>query len=79
MDSACEAPEYAAHVERLRAADPGLAAELAGCAGVEHVLVWMPQRGLGRAAVDIIGQDEFNYDFLIELEAGGRWLAFGVF
>jgi hypothetical protein len=28
--------------------------------------------------VDIVGQDEFHYDFLVRLDAEGRWLAFGV-
>jgi hypothetical protein len=36
----------------------------------------MQRRGLKR--VDIVAQDEFHYDFLIELEPGGRWAAFGV-
>ena len=32
----------------------------------------MQRRGLGRARVDIIAQDEFHYDFLIELAPTGR-------
>lgn len=70
--------EYADHVEQLRADWPDLAADIAGFTGIEHVLTWMQQRGRARAAIDIVGQDEFSYDFLIELEPGGRWLAFGV-
>ena len=71
-------PEYADHVERLRAACPDLASEFAPFHGVEEVLQWMQRRYGGRVAVDIVGQDEFHYDFLIELEPGGRWVSFGV-
>jgi hypothetical protein len=70
--------DYADHVEVLRHQDPDLADEVAAFPSITGVLAWMQRRGLARAAVDIIGQDEFHYDFLIELERGGRWLAFGV-
>jgi hypothetical protein len=70
--------EYADHVEALRADSPELADEAAAFRGVEDVLQWMKRRGLTRAAVDLVGMDEFNYDFLIQLEPGGRWIAFGV-
>ncbi len=69
---------YAGHADALRAADPALADEVAGFTGVSRVLAWMQRRGLARARVDMVGQDEFHYDFLIELEPGGRWVAFGV-
>jgi hypothetical protein len=71
-------PEYAEYVEWLRASCPDLAAEVASFSSVEQVLQWMQSRYAGRVAVDIVGQDEFHYDFLIEVEPGGRWLAFGV-
>jgi NADPH:quinone reductase-like Zn-dependent oxidoreductase len=71
-------PEYADYVQRLRASAPGLAAEVGPFHGVEEVLQWMQRRYGGRVAVDIVGQDEFHYDFLIELEPGGRWVSFGV-
>jgi hypothetical protein len=70
--------EYSDYVEKLHAHEVILADQLAGFHGIEQVLGWMQQSHLGKAAVDIIGQDEFEYDFLIQLEAGGRWLAFGV-
>jgi hypothetical protein len=70
--------DYAGHVRALAAADPGLAGELAAFQGVEEVLQWIERRGLCRTAVDIVGQDEFSYDFLVQLQAPGRWLAFGV-
>jgi hypothetical protein len=70
--------EYADYVDQLRGSDPALADALVGFHGIEQVLAWMQQQGLSRAAVDIIGQDEFEYDFLIEVEPGGSWLAFGV-
>jgi hypothetical protein len=81
MDNAAnilELPEYPHYVARLCAELPELAAEVVDFTGVEHVLIWMQRRGLIGASVDIVGQDEFNYDFLVEWEQGGRWLAFGV-
>jgi hypothetical protein len=70
--------EYADHVAALRREEPALAGELAGFTGVGQVLEWMKRRGLAQTRVDLVGQDEFHYDFLIELEPGGRWLAVGV-
>jgi hypothetical protein len=71
-------PEYPHYADRLQAEAPDLAREIAAFTGIEQVLAWMQQRGLGQAAIDIVGQDEFSYDFLVELEKDGRWLAFGV-
>jgi hypothetical protein len=70
--------EYVDHVETLRTHSPELATEVAPFRSVEHVLQWMQRRGLTRAAVDLVGMDEFSYDFLIQLEPNGRWIAFGV-
>ena len=70
--------EYADHVEALRTESPDLGEEIASFRSVEHVLQWMIRRGLTQTAVDLIGMDEFSYDFLIQLEPEGRWIAFGV-
>jgi hypothetical protein len=70
--------DYAASVLMLRAHEPELAEKLVDFHGVEEVLQWMQQQGLCHAPVDIVGQDEFNYDFLLQFGASGRWLAFGV-
>lgn len=70
--------EYADHVQALRAAFPHLAAEVASFRSAEHVLQWMQRRGLTQTTVDLVGMDEFSYDFLIQLEPGGRWISFGV-
>jgi hypothetical protein len=70
--------DYPDYVEALRADSPELAEGLAAFTGITSVLDWMKRGGLTQAAVDIVGQDEFHYDFLIEFECGGRWLAFGV-
>jgi hypothetical protein len=73
-----KALEYPDYVEQLRATDTALAGQLASLHGIEEVLTWMQQHNLGRAAVDIVAQDEFEYDFLVEAEPGGKWLSFGV-
>jgi hypothetical protein len=70
--------EYVDYVEALRVESPTLGEEVASFRSVEHVLQWMKQRGLTQTAVDLIGMDEFSYDFLIQLESAGRWIAFGV-
>lgn len=69
--------EYADHIADLSRTDLALATQLAGWHGLESVLNWMQARNLPPGSVDLIGQDEFEYDFLVELERG-RWLAFGV-
>jgi len=71
-------PDYVDYVARLRSTDPELAGEIAGFPSVTGVLNWMQPRGLSSAAVDMVGMDEFEYDFLIQLEPGGRWVVFGV-
>lgn len=70
--------EYDDHLERLRGSEAALAAELEGFRSIEHVLQWMQKRALCQAAVDIVGMDEFHYDFLIQLAPRGRWICFGV-
>ena len=70
--------EYDDYVNQLGAEYPDLAAEFAGRDSIEHVVQWMKRRGLPPGCVDIIGQDEFSYDFLIRLEPEDRWLVFGV-
>jgi hypothetical protein len=67
--------DYPDFVERLRADDAALAATFAAFTGLESVLDWMGPRPAG--SVDIVGMDEFHYDFLVRLE-DGRWAVFGV-
>ena len=69
--------DYPDYVEQLRAAEPELAATFAAFTGLESVLNWLNRRGVAAGAVDIVGMDEFHYDFLVRLE-DGRWAAFGV-
>jgi hypothetical protein len=66
------------HVAILRQADSSLAEAVGDFTSIKSVLEWMKNQGLAQARIDIIGQDEFHDDFLIELEQGGRWIAFGV-
>lgn len=70
--------EYADHIAALRSPHPELADVFGRSDSLESVLDWMKDRSLPRDAVDIIGQDEFSYDFLIRLDAVEHWLAFGV-
>jgi hypothetical protein len=70
--------EYPDHVRALAGERPDLAREVGCFTSISGVLDWMRRRGLCRASVDIVGQDEFEYDFLIQLEPTGPWVAFGV-
>lgn len=70
--------EYTDYVDVLRTNSPALAEEIAPFRGLEAVIQWMQRRGLTHAAVDLVGMDEFSYDFLIQLEQNGSWIAFGV-
>ncbi len=69
---------YPDDIAELRKQDAALADQFSGFTGITSVLNWMHQSGLTRSRTDMIGQDEFHYDFLIELEPAGRWVAFGV-
>jgi hypothetical protein len=71
-------PDYPDYAATLRAKAPELAEEVADFTGIGQVLGWMVERGRNRAQVDTVGHDEFEYDFLMELEPGGPWLVFGV-
>jgi hypothetical protein len=69
--------DYPDDIRVLREQDADLAEEFTGFTGIKSVLDWMQQRGLAQARIDIVGQDEFHYDFLIELP-DGRCAGFGV-
>ena len=70
--------DYSDYCDALRAMHPRLTEELASFNGVSDMLAWMQRRDLCHAAVDMVALDEFEYDFLIELQNEGRWLAFGL-
>lgn len=78
MPACGEVDTYAADVARLRATSPDLAAEIAGFTGVAQVIDWMSARCPAKPVIDLIAMDEFEYDFLVETEPAGRWLAFSV-
>ena len=69
---------YADHVEALRATRPDLAGEVEAFTGVMSVLTWMKARGLAGTTVDVVGQDEFESDFLIRLGSEAEWITFGI-
>ncbi len=69
---------YADDVERIRLTDPSLAEAIASFTGVIQVVDWFTSRSSRKPAIDLVNMDEFEYDFVIELEPEGRWIAFGV-
>jgi hypothetical protein len=78
MQTRSRPPEFEDYLQHLRATHADLATEFAGFTGIEQVLQWMSRRQLTGRDVDIVGQDEFHYDFLVRLDGEGRWLGFGV-
>lgn len=70
--------DFEDYLPAVRARLPEVAGEIAGFHGVSDVLSWMERRGLAGAAVEIVGHDEFEFDFLVELKTHGCWLAFGL-
>lgn len=70
--------DYRQHLSTLAASDPDLAAEVEPLRNLEHILGWLPWAGVAMAAVDLVQQDEYCYDFLVPLPGGPRWLVFGV-
>ena len=70
--------DYADSLAQLRAAEPELAAELAGFHTLEKLLGWFTARGLPVARLDLVAQDEYSHDLLIPLGDGGRWLSFAM-
>jgi hypothetical protein len=79
LSAPAKLPDYADYVLELRSEDAHLAGEIADFTGVKEVLDWMQRRGaLCHDGVDMVGQDEFEYDFLIRLGQNDRWLVFGV-
>jgi hypothetical protein len=71
-------PDYLEYVDALRADHADLAGEFEGYFGIVSVLEWMKANSLSSAPVDLVGQDEYEYDFLIQWGPEGRWLVFGV-
>lgn len=69
---------YAEEVGQLRKTNPDLADAIADFTGIAQVVDWLGARGAGNLKIDMIGMDEFEYDFLIEVDPEGRWLVFGV-
>lgn len=69
---------YQEDVEKLLTSNPKVGREVGDFRGVSDVMTWMQTTGRTKAQVDIIGQDEFHYDFLVELAELGEWVAFGI-
>ena len=73
-----EVSTYSEDAARLAAVDPRLAAEIAEFTGIAQVIDWFSRHGDGKPAIDLIGMDEFEYDFLVQTDETGPWLSFGV-
>jgi hypothetical protein len=70
--------EYGDYVEILRRQDSKLAGEVSSFQGLDAVLSWMQDRRLPQGCLDLVGQDEFEYDFVVRLDEENRWLVFGI-
>ena len=70
--------EYSDYVQRLKATDPQLAAEVAGLRTLEQVMAWERFRKVNLATLDLVTQDEYSHDFLVPLPGESRWLSFAM-
>jgi len=70
--------DYHDCVNQLGQDHPDLAQEFSSFRGLEDLLDWMQRRNFPTGSVDLIGMDEFCYDFLLDWKANERWLVFGV-
>ena len=71
--------DYPDYVRLLRNEHPDLADEVADYTSVKEVLDLIQRRDLlDRDGIDMVGQDEFHYDWLIQLKPSGHWVVFGV-
>ena len=68
---------YPDDIGRLHISHPALADEIASFVGIGQVMDWFTSRG-APPAIDLVGMDEFEYDFLVEVKSEGVWLAFNV-
>jgi hypothetical protein len=68
---------YAGDIARIRGSHPALAEEIASFVGIGQVMDWFSAKGTP-PAIELIGMDEFEYDFLVEVAGESVWLAFGV-
>jgi hypothetical protein len=69
--------DYADQLAALRAADPALGDAVSELRNLEAILKWAPAAGVPLAALDLIQQDEYSYDFFVPLP-DSRWLVFAV-
>jgi hypothetical protein len=70
--------EYADYIRILRQGHLRLAEDVAAFHGINDVLEWMKHRSMERNPIDMIAQDEFEYDFIVQVAPGDGWLVFGV-
>lgn len=69
---------YTEQLTKLQNSHPALAESIAELRNLESILDWIPQIGLSLASVDLVQQDEYNYDFLIPMVEFGICLSFGL-
>ena len=61
--------DYASQLATLTVADPALGAEVAKLRNLEAILKWAPTAGIPLVGIDLVQQDEYNYDLLLPLGA----------
>lgn len=69
---------YKGDIEHLSETYPDIANAFGGLRTLEEVFKWIRGAGDASGAIDVIAQDEFSHDFVLELPELKRFAAFGV-
>lgn len=68
--------EYPECISVLQIAHPALADRIACFTNLEHILNWLTAENYPLGSLDMITQDEFCHDLLIQ--KGDDWIVFGM-
>jgi|AGTN01.1.fsa_nt_gi hypothetical protein len=69
---------YEKDIEQLRETFPFVATAFGGMRTLEDVFKWIREVGSVAGSIDVIAQDEFSHDFVLELPGLKMFVAFGV-
>lgn len=69
---------YRDDIDNLRDAYPSIASAFEGMKTLEDVFKWIREVGPEAGEIDVIAQDEFSHDVVVELTTLKRYAAFGV-
>jgi hypothetical protein len=69
--------KYETGLKKLSRTHPGIFKSLSGKTTLEGVFEWIREAGSKAGAIDLVPQDEFTHDVVVELNETGEYLVFG--